>query len=174
MSAVDDDYAAYDPASVAFAPAPPPAVDDGQAPDAPALPEFDPRYREPFIGLTFVGALVKKFALLGHSIVVRTLKADELLEVALLVKPYQGTIGELKAYNQAVVCMALASVDGRELPLPLGEGTDLHVWAQQRFDWLGAQYYPTTIGAIFEAYLELDQKVAEVVDAMGKALAQPG
>lgn len=174
MSAADDEYAPYDPLQVAGAL---PLAGIGDEPEDPVpsgLPAFDERYREPFTGLVYIGALTKAFSFLGHRIVIRSLKDDEQLAVALLVREYGGTIGEAKAYTRAVVAQCLVSVDGHELPLPLGEGADIGTWAQQRFDWLGRSWYPTTIGAIYEAYLELDETVAQVVDAMGKASLQLG
>lgn len=172
-----DDYAPYDPAEL-ISPVLAAEPDDTAAeplPDAPeGLPAFDPRWQESFTGMVYVGALTKKFSLLGHKIRIRTLKDRELLVVALLTKPYMDTMGDTKAYNLAVLAHALVSIDGRELPImPLGEGQDELVWAQQRMDWIGEQYHPTVTAAMFEQYLVLDQTVHDVIEAMGKALAQP-
>lgn len=174
MTGVDDEYAPYDPLTI---PGAVPAVDpddtgEATAPGTP--PAFDEKCREPFTGLVHIGALTKTFDFLGHRITVRTLKHAEWLAASLLTAPYAGTMGEPKAYTQAVVSMALVSVDGRDLPMPLGEGTDIGTWARQRFDWVGDNWYSTTVDPVYQAYLELDETVEQVVDAMKKASLQPG
>lgn len=173
---MSDDYAPYDPTEVI------PSALAAEPDDTPAepvspeeLPQFDPRVAEAFTGLVFIGALTRPFSFFGHRIVIRTLKNNELLAAGLLAAPYTGTVGEFKAFVQATMCLALVSVDGKELPvLPLGDGPDQMSQAQARFTWVGDQYHPTVIAAMYEQYLVLDNAVQQVVDAMGKASAQPG
>jgi hypothetical protein len=169
-----DEYAPYDPAETLAlratdaddAPEQPPAPDD--------LPEFDPHYRDPFYGLIYIGALSRDFDLFGHRIKIRTLKQNEILMIGEITKPYLATLSEAKAYTQAVVSMALVTVDGRELPtLPLGDGSQLATWAQARFGWVGEQYHDTVVAAIYNYYLVLADTVSQVIEAMGKASGQP-
>lgn len=176
MTGVDgDEYAPYDPLQL---PGAMPLAEPEPADDAPAFTAapaaFDERCWEPFTGLIYIGAMTKTFSLFGHTIHIRTLKSDELLAVAMLTAKYAGTLGEAKAYNRAVVCQAVVSVDGAALPMPLGEGPDVGSWAAQRFDWVGASWFHTVIDPIYVAYLELTEQVEQVVDAMGKASLQPG
>lgn len=169
-----DEYAAYDPVEVLGLRASAPEDTPAQTPDAEALPVFDERHREPFTGLIYLGALTRSFDMFGHRFVLRTLKADEKLEIGPLTQKYLGTLAEPKAYVQAVVAMALVTVDGKELPvIPLGDSSSLPTWAAERFAWIGEHYYDTVIGALYQQYEVLQDTVDQVLDALGKALGQP-
>lgn len=170
-----DEYAPYDPVETLGIRVSDPDDTPAEVPETPEdLPEFDPRYRDPFTGLVHIGALAREVDILGHRIKIRTLKSNELLAIGEITKPYLGTLSEAKAYTQAVVSMAVMLVDGRELPpLPLGDGTQIVSWAQSRFDWVGDQWHDTVVGAIYEQYLVLAETVSQVIEAMGKASGQP-
>lgn len=144
------------------------------AEDGTELPSFDQRFTEPFTGLLYIGALTDRFSWLGHDFVIRTLGPDEQLAISLVVKPYVGTQGEQVAYTTAVAAMATVSVDGEELPTPIGEDAKLAEWAQRRFGYVSANWFGYTIAQVFQRYLALEDTVAQVVDAMGKAFGSPG
>lgn len=170
---MSESYGTYDPATrpgrKATAPEAPKKI---LGPDGKELPAFDEKYTEQFTGLLYIGALTTTVSWLGHSIVLRTLGPDEQLAISLLTSKYVGTQGEGLAYSTAVVAMAVVTVDGEELPTPLGEDQQLAEWAQMRFDYVKANWYSYTIGHLFQKYLELEDQVAQVVDAMGKAFGQ--
>lgn len=170
-----DEYAPYDPVETLGIRASEPDDTPAEAPETTEeLPEFDPRYREDFIGLAYIGALTRKFDLFGHRIQLRTLKRNELLAIGEITKPYLATLSEAKSYTQAVVSMAIVTVDGRELPsLPLGDGSQIVSWAQSRFDWVGDQWHDTVVDVIYNHYLVLAETVNRVIEAMGKASGQP-
>lgn len=133
------------------------------------LPSFDPRVAEPFTGLIFLGALKRSFVWLGHSFVVRTLTADEMMNVGLVIRPYMGTIGEQRAYTTAMVAACILTIDGQELPIPVGLGTDDMAWLDMRFQYVRRNLLDFTIDRIYTTYLELRQVVEQVVAAMEKA-----
>ena len=174
----DEGLAPYDPADVRpqLSPDPPPS---SQAPEADgsqlgtdvaeALPEFDEKYVEDFNGLMYLGALTKTFEWVGHKFVIRTLSADEYLQVALLTKPYAGTIGEVRAYATAVVALCVDSVDGEPLPLPIQVERDDLAWAYQRFNFVKSRWFNYTIDLVYGEFLVLERRATEVLDAMGKA-----
>lgn len=129
--------------------------------------EFDPRYRDKLNGLLFLGYLESEFWWMGHHFVMRTVNADDVLAIALLHQQWHGTIGDVKAYQRAVVAAALVSVDGEPLPEPLGpKAESSHL--KPRFDYVG-QWYPSTIDALYTRYLELEADVADVMTRMGEA-----
>lgn len=138
------------------------------------LPEFDRRYRDDFTGLAFIGALSKEFEWLGHKFVIRTLNNDELLAAALVTKQWSGSIGEPLAYKTAMAALCVVSIDGDDLPLPVGAESGDYAWAFQRFNYAKARWFAFTIDAIHEQYLELEQRTAQVVEAMGKASGPTG
>ncbi len=163
-------HGTYDPTELPgrkrAAPAPgAPLVDE----DGKALPSFDARYSEPLTGLLYLGALTQEFSWLGHDFVIRTIGPHEQLAIALVVKPYVGTPGEQMAYTTAVAAMCTVSVDGKELPTPIGEDAQIAEWAHRRFTYVGANWFDFTIAQVFQQFLELQDVVAKVIAAMGKA-----
>lgn len=165
---VEDEYASYDPRVVRpdrNADGSQPLVDD----EGLVLPSFDERHSEDFEGLLYLGALSKSFEWLGHRFVIRTLNQDELLTVPLLIKQWAGTIGQSKAYTSAMAGLCVVSVDGKELPIPVGAGEGDLAWAYQRFDYAKANWYQFTIDKIYSQYLELEGRAEAVIEAMGKA-----
>lgn len=159
----DEDYAPFDPRE-ASSKQPPATVDEVS--DQPQVPAFDPRYTEEFEGLLFLGALRKRFRWMGHEFVVRSLVTSEVLEVGLLQKPYVGSMGEIKAYQSAVVAAAIMSVDGKPPPIPV---TDMDSDLEARFQYVINHWQPIVIDMLYGQVLSLEQTVNETLSAMGKA-----
>jgi hypothetical protein len=164
---VADGFASYDPLAVRDDQPGPSGLVDA---DGNPLPSFDPKHTEAFSGLLYLGALSSTFDFFGHRFVIRTLTVKELLVVASVTRDFQGTIGEGKAYTAAMVAMAVQSVDGEPLPSPIGETPGSpHAWARRRFDYVTENWFAWTIDHVYERYLELEQVVKDVLEAMGKA-----
>lgn len=166
-----EQYASYSPEEVRPPQPEPsgdgrPALTDGEGN---LLPTFDERYVQDFEGLLYLGALTKSFSWLGHTFVIRTLTQGEVLIVPLLIKPWTGTIGESKAYVTAMVALGVISVDGEELPMPVGDGDGEFAWAHQRFAYARANWFQYTIDRVYSEYLTLEAKVRDVIEAMEKA-----
>jgi hypothetical protein len=136
--------------------------------EAEPLPEFDPKVRESFTGLLFIGKLQKEFRFLGHEFVIRTLTTDETLEVALLQRPYRDTMGDLRAYQAALIAACTVTVDGEPLQLPLTNDPEDSGMAA-RFRYVRKNWYPVVLDQVYEQYLLLEADVAEVIAAMGEA-----
>ena len=81
-----------------------------------------------------MGRLQKKFDVLGHDFVLKTLTVGEELAIGQVVNEYAGTIGQGKAFQTAVIAAAIVTVDGRELVAPLGPNTQAGL--QDRFDYI--------------------------------------
>lgn len=182
MPVDDSSYGSYDPDEELMEAAPlpsPPGEDVPEVPDVPAeepppsVPEtppveFDQRWRQDFTGLLFLGALTKTFDWLGHKFRIRTLTQGELLEVALVTSEYAGTLGAAKAYATAVVAASITHVDGQPLPAPLtNQKGDTHF--SNRFTYVSTHYFPPTIDRVYGEYIRLEEKVRQVIDAMGEA-----
>lgn len=130
------------------------------------LPEFDPKHREDFEGLLYLGRLTHEFTWLGHRFLIRTLSVDESLEIGLVTREYEGTVSQPKAYQAAVVAACTVKVDGKPMPIPLTEdpgdsGLVNRIATVKR-------WFPPTLDAVYEEYLLLEDRVAKVLDAMGK------
>lgn len=172
MRPTEDDYAPFSP------PEPPPSIeepversdgeDDGHGDNS--LPEsFDPRWKEEFEGLLFLGRLQRSFSWMGHRFTIKSLGTDDILAISLVQKPYIGQMGEMKAYQAAAVAASLIEVDGRPMPFPVSRSPDSYEEVQAKFEYVTRNYSPIIIDVIYNASLELEQKVAEVIVAMGKA-----
>ena len=132
------------------------------------LPEFDPRWRDEFRGLTFLGALSDEFEWLGHRFKIRTLTTGELAEVALIAKPYAESEAALKAWQPAPVAACVVTVDGQDLVVPLtSEVNDTHVRA--KFRYVMDKWFPPVLDVIYTRYIGLEYTAREVLEAMGKA-----
>jgi len=131
------------------------------------LPEFDPKHREDFEGLLYLGKLTHEFEWLGHRFLIRTLSVDESLEIGLVTRQYEGTISQAKAYQAAVVAACTIKVDGKPMPIPLtddpGDSALLNRLEAVK------RWFPPTLDKIYEEFLLLEDRVTKVLDAMGKA-----
>lgn len=134
----------------------------------PDLPAFDPRYREDFEGLMYLGKLTDTFDWMGHRFTIRTLVTDEILEVGIVHKPYVGSLADVKAYQAAVVAACVESVDGRPISIPL-TNNDEDTSLRNKFNYVRRNWFPPVLDVIYEKYLLLEVRVSEVLDAMKKA-----
>jgi len=130
--------------------------------------EFDPRVRQSFDGLLYLGRLEDTFDVYGHEFVIRTMTTDEVLEVGLIIKPWQGTTTELRAYQAAMVAACVTRVDGRPISIPLtNDPSDSPL--RNRFDYIRQHWFPPVLDVVYEHYLELENEVEKVLGAMGEA-----
>ncbi len=153
-------------------------TEDGPVPRKPSslyrengtrLPSFDQRYANGFEGLMFLGALTHSFEWLGHTFVIKTVTGDELLGVAQIIKPWQGTHGEPRAYSTAMASVAIVSIDGQELPIPVSSEGGEYAWIYQRFNYVKAHWFAPTIDKVYSEFRTLEGLAEEVVTAMEKA-----
>jgi hypothetical protein len=150
-----------------------PAAQEAAQPPEPAAPpsvegvlEFDPRHRDVFTGLLWVGHLTEQLVLFGHSFEIVTPTTGERLEMGPLLAPYQGTPTGQIAYQAMLVAAYLRQVDDLPLPLPIGPKDS---GLPGRFTWVQANLRRPVVEALFDKVLTLEGKVDEVLDDMGKA-----
>ena len=130
--------------------------------------EFDPRWRDPFTGLLYLGSLRKRFGFFGHEFRIATPSQDERIEMGLILAPYRGTLTEEIAYQALLVAAYLQEIDGNKLPQPvLNDPKDSAL--EERFRWVTKNLKAPVIQKIFEECLILDVTVEEVLNAMGEA-----
>jgi hypothetical protein len=160
------EFAPYDPTEQVKIPdgMPQGGPDDAEA----ELSPFDERYKEDFEGLMFLGALSASFSYVGHKFTIRTLTSLELMAVGRVIKLFAETIGANRAYATAMAALALQKVDGKELPIPYAEEEDPYAWAQQRFEYIAARWYPMVIDEIYMRYGLLEERVRGVMEEMAK------
>jgi len=160
---------AYDP--TALSPEPEDAPGTLRDEEGNLLPSFDPKYTDSFKGLLYVGALSDTFTWLQHDFQIRTLRDGEKLAIAKIIKPYSDTIGADRAYAAAIAAMCIMSVDGEDLPTPIGETRRAEQWGQERFDYVKDNWHASTIDQVFNRYVALEDLAYRVVEALGKASA---
>lgn len=124
-------------------------------------------------GLAYLGHLEEEIRFCGHRFLLRTLKADEELEAALLAKDWQDSFGQVKAHTWAHVAASLQSVDGREdFCLAIGPDRSQHLRAKFRF--ITESWYWPVGEYLFGRYVELVQRmtegIAEVEDLSSRSL----
>jgi hypothetical protein len=127
--------------------------------------EFPPQVVEAVEGLAWLGHLESDIHQWGHSFVLRTLRADEELEVALLAKDYQDTYGQVKAHAWAHLALSVVAVDGEENFCP-AIGPDKRGNARAKFNWMTENWYWPVGEYLFGKYVELIQRQAEAVAAL--------
>lgn len=129
--------------------------------------EFDPRFKQDFEGLLFIGKLTDSFTWMGHRFVIRTIPSDDLLDMGLLHKPFVGTIADVKAYQMLVVAACIVTVDGQAPPFPI-TNEDADTLLLNRWNFVRKSWFPPTVDVIYERYLLLEKRVEDVIEAMGK------
>lgn len=132
------------------------------------VPEFDERYKEPFSGLLYIGALTQAVSLFGHSFTIATPTQTERLQIGQVIQPYQNTITAEIAYQTALVAAYLVDVDHTKLPEPVTLNPK-ETALLDRFRWVNENLRRPVIDALFNECLALDGQVDEVLEAMGKA-----
>lgn len=125
-------------------------------------------WQEDFTGLLHLGALRGWFDWCGHRIMLKTLTTDEELLVAQLIREFEGGMGGMKSYAVATSGLAVEAIDHQPMPAPLGEHPNqTYKWALERFNY-ARRWYPPTIDAILDAYLQLEIRQREVMAGLGK------
>ncbi len=133
----------------------------------------DPRWKQDYHGLLYLGALRGDFRYLGHKIEIRTMTSAQELLIAILTREWADTMGFARAHATAMAALCTDAIDGQSLPVPLGETGDDMAWARERFRY-AQRWYPFTIDAIFERYLELEGRMRKVLEELGKGSALTG
>lgn len=149
-------------------PAESPQPEPETEPVAEDVPEFDPKHRQPFSGLLYVGALTDSFELFGHRFTIATPTQTERLQIGQVIAPYQNTVTAEVAYQTALVAAYLTEIDGHKLPEPVlsnPKETALH----DRFRWVSENMRRVVVDQLFDRCLQLDTQVNDVLAAMGKA-----
>jgi hypothetical protein len=129
--------------------------------------EFDDRISVELEGLLFLGRLTHDCSLYGHTFTLRTLTRGERLAVSLFVQDYEDSIGLADALQTAYLAMAIQTVDGRPLSIPLESEKPedrlrrnwqiVEKWFDPVLEALYVEYSNLAIKAQ-QAFLELERK----------------
>lgn len=113
----------------------------------------------------WLGHLEEEVKWAGHTFILRTLKAAEELEAALVAKDYLETFGQTKATAWAHVAAALMSVDGDDsFCPPIGPDSKQHLRA--KFNYITDNWYWPVGEHLFNKYVEIVQRQTDAVEAV--------
>lgn len=125
---------------------------------------FPDEYKQPFIGLLYVGAMKKTVEYAGHKIVLRTLTQGEELRVGQLTREYVGCRNETSALKLYYVAAAVESVDGKSMLNELHDDVDpITTKAEQMKEW-----YAPVVEYLYDEYSVMFKSCAEVAGALKK------
>lgn len=125
---------------------------------------FPEQWKAEFEGLLYLGYLRKQVdAIPFHRFIIRTLTVNDKLEVSLITKEYQDTLGYGRAYRAAVVAAGLESVDGREL-ISASRGTNTF---RQKFEYVVNNWYDPVIDLLYREIDDLEGRVLMVLHHLG-------
>lgn len=139
-----------------------------KVPGGPAeVTELTAEERADFAMLLTVGRRSKKIDVMGHAVVIQTLKSADEMRVGLFCKPYIDSYGFNRSYQVAVCAAGIREVDGRPLFSSLSENPD----PDEIFDKCAAkvtEFYPVVVTQIYQAIMDLEKEFAELAIRLGK------
>lgn len=147
---------------------PPESTPESSPPEEMTAKEFDPKWRDAFYGLAYLGRLTDEFTVWGHHFRIATPSQLERMEIGLIHAPFANTITTEVVFETALVAAYLQQIDGTDLPKPISP-TPKDSALTDRFRWVAENIHRSVINAIYNRCLVLDEKVDQVLEAMGEA-----
>lgn len=122
-------------------------------------------------GLIWLGYLEDVVSYCGHDFVIRTLRGEEELMAARVIKDYMETMGQAKAHVWATISLALYAVDGAEDFCPPISPNKMD-FARARFQWVTKNWYWPLAIHLYDKYLELLKRQQKALDEIEGFLAE--
>lgn len=143
-----------------------------QTPLAEVSSEFDPRHRDNFVGLLYLGKLEDMCTIAGHRFRLATPNLRDRLAMGPLHKTYANTVVGEMAWRTITVAAYLREIDGQAAPEPLNSRDEP---VAVRLRWvLDSIHSDEMIGLIYQQALLISAQVhelTEALDALGEASA---
>lgn len=125
---------------------------------------FDPRYREDFVGLLYLGYLEETCVVAGHRFQLRTPGQEDRLSMGVIQRPYANTVMGEQAWRAVTVAAYLRDIDGTPAPEPLNSSQSA---VATRFNWVvNSIHSDQIIELIFIQIRLLDARVREMIGAL--------
>ena len=125
---------------------------------------FPEEYKQPFLGLLYVGAMTKTVEYAGHKIALKTLTQGEELRVGQRTREYVGCRNEISALKLYTVAAAGQSLDGQSMLGGIQPEVDpIATKAEQMKNW-----YATVVEFLYDEYKAMSRSCAEVAGALKK------
>lgn len=140
-----------------------------EVPEAVEAPtELTNKERAEFASLLTCGRRSKKITIMGHPVVIQTLKTGDEMRIGLYTKKYlESQLGFQRAYQVAVCAAGIREAQGRPLFEELREVTDEDEIFARGVEAV-KQYYPIVVTQIYQGIMDLEREFAELAIKLGK------
>lgn len=143
-------------------------VEEPEERSEPEVTELSPDERRDFASLLTCGRRSKKISVMGHTVVIQTLKTGDEMRVGLYTKKYlESQLGFQRAYQVAVCAAGIREVQGKPLFKELREITDEDEIFDKNVEAV-QQFYPVVVTQIYQAIMDLEREFAELAIKLGK------
>ena len=130
--------------------------------------ELSPQERQDFTSLLTCGRRSKKISVMGHPVVIQTLKTADEMRIGLFTKTYlESQLGFQRAYQVAVCAAGVREIQGRPLFKDLREVTDEDEIFSKNVEAV-QELYPIVVTQIYQAIMDLEREFAELALKLGK------
>jgi hypothetical protein len=119
-----------------------------------------------FQSLMTVGKRYKPIEIMGHTVVVQSLRVSDDLRIALWCKKYEESRGFQRAYQLAVCAAGIRTINGKALYESLAPSAEDEIF-EAKIEKL-RNYYPIVINQIYNSIVGLDAEFAELAIKLGK------
>lgn len=124
--------------------------------------------RRDFAALLTCGRRSKKISVLGHPVVIQTLKTGDEMRVGLYTKKYlESQLGFQRAYQVAVCAAGIREIQGRPLFSSLREITDEDEIFDKSVETIQG-YYPVVITEVYKQIMALEKEFVDLAIKLGK------
>lgn len=142
-------------------PLPTPTVDN----ELDYFESFDPRWRDAFEGLLYLGHLEGTVKIDYHDFVVRTLTSGEKIEVIRITQELEGSLGYPRAYRAAVVAAGILLADARPIPVASRQVSAI----RQKYRWVTDNWHDVVIDLLYAKINQLEGQVVRILEELGVA-----
>lgn len=145
-------------------------VPDGEDQDAPTeteITELTSEERKLFSSLLTCGQRRKTLDIMGHTVTIRTLNAEDDLRIGLYAKDYVGSAAEQRAYQIGVAACGIVAINGTPVYQSLTSKED----GTEVFDAKVKKIVSMTslvVAQIYRAVLGLESEFVELAQRLGK------
>ena len=134
----------------------------------PSGPVLTPEERTQFVNALHLGKATREVTILGKVVAIQTLTVDLELQVAILIKPWEGTQGYTRAFMSAVAAASILRIDGTPFFTAINEDDKKHV-VERKFTKI-CQYFPIFVDQVYGEFRKLEMALgAELLEKLGKS-----
>lgn len=123
-----------------------------------------PQVQQDIDSLIWLGHIEDTFSFAGHTFTMRTLKGDEELATGVIIKMYNETFGQARAWAWAKIGLSLVAIDGDASFCP-PIGPDQLEHANARFKFVTSRWYWPLAEVLYAHFLDLETRQLDAMRA---------